>query len=60
MEIDVKGEKARIEAEIKGLNSELQELEDKRQELANEIVRRQGMLIFLDKLDGHKEADRRR
>ncbi|GEM_PF-6725559 len=60
MEIDTKAEKTRIEAEIKGLNSELQELESKRQDLANEIVRRQGMLIFLDKLDGHKEADRRK
>ena len=60
MDIDVKAEKAKIEAEIKSLNSELQELEAKRQELANEIVRRQGMLIFLDKMDGHKEADRRR
>ena len=49
-----------IEAEIKSLNSEIQELEAKRQELANEIVRRQGMLIFLDKMDGHKEADRRK
>lgn len=60
MDIDVKAEKTRIEAEVKALNSELQDLEARRQELANEIVRRQGMLIFLEKLDGHKEADRRK
>lgn len=59
MEIDTKAEKGRIEAELKNLNEELQNVEARRQDLANEIVRRQGMLMFLEKLGAPKEKEGR-
>ncbi|MDO8691358.1 MAG: hypothetical protein Q7R39_15335 [Dehalococcoidia bacterium] len=51
-ELDVKAERARVEAEINRLQAELNTLEARRQVLVNEIVKREGILIFLERLDG--------
>ena len=51
-DLDVKAERARVEAEINRLQIELNTLEARRQELVNEIVKREGILIFLERLDG--------
>lgn len=60
MELDVKAERARVEAELEKLNAELQALDGRRQEVVNEMVQRQGVLAFLERLDGASPAKGRR
>ncbi|MBI4287763.1 MAG: hypothetical protein HY671_04955 [Chloroflexi bacterium] len=53
-DIDVKAEQARLEAELAELNVQLEAIETRRQEIVNEIVQKQGIKLFLEKLDGRK------
>lgn len=53
-EIDVKTEQSRIEAELEDLDAQLKAIEARRQEIINEIVQRQGIRLFLERLDGRK------
>ncbi|MEK7777792.1 MAG: hypothetical protein AAB303_04120 [Chloroflexota bacterium] len=51
-DLDVKAEKARVEAELQELDAQLKDIEAKRQGIINEMVRRQGVLTFLERLNG--------
>ena len=53
-EIDVKAEQARIDAELAELDAQLKATETRRQEIINEMVQKQGIKLFLEKLDGRK------
>jgi len=54
MEIDVKAEITRLSEEMQPLLSQLQQLDAKRQEIANQIVKLQGAIELLQRLDGSK------
>jgi hypothetical protein len=51
-DLDIKAEKARVEAELQELDAQFKDIEVKRQGIINEMVRRQGVMAFLDKLNG--------
>lgn len=54
MDLNVKGELARVEQELQELNKRLQELDTERQELVNRIVGLQAVHGYLLRLDQHQ------
>mgnify|MGYP001569003525 CR=1 FL=1 len=55
IEINVKSEKAKYQAEYDAYIRQLQELEVQRAQLVQAIQERRGILIFLESLNTHRE-----
>ena len=54
MEIDTKKETERITVEIQGLQGQLSQLDQRRQEIVSHIVMRQGILAYFSQQNGVK------
>jgi len=54
VEIDVKAEISKLNDEMRPLLLQLQQLDAQRQQVANEIVKHQGAIEVLQRLDGNE------
>ena len=54
MEIDVKTEQERVQAEINDLATQINSLDQQRQTAVNLLIRKQGELEYLNRVNGDK------
>ena len=57
MEIDVKKESEKVNEEIKVLATQINVLDQQRQEAVNQLIKKQGELEYLQRLNGEKKPD---
>ena len=57
MELDVKVELQKQIKDVAALDAQLQQLQEQRKAVLEELYRRQGIIQYLQRLDGEKKAE---
>lgn len=57
MEIDVKKEQERVQGEIKDLATQINSLDQQRQDAVNLLIKKQGELEYLNRVNGKKATE---
>ena len=55
MEIDVKKETEKVQGEMQELATQINSLDQQRQEAVNQLIKKQGELEYLQRLNGEKK-----